>query len=125
MRQLREALIGKKNVSLADIKNGRNALYVVIPCGVWYDLAEELVSPDPDWNEDSADVWLMNWEQLNKIFTVKNNRQEIERGDIRVWPESDLSFDSIDKDIQDYIGNDYLGTTKCLTYKEIKKIWHL
>lgn len=125
MRQLREALIGKKNVSSADIKNGKNSLYVVIPCGTWYDLAEELVSPDPDWNESSADVWLMNWEQLNKIFTAKNNRQEIERGDIRIWAEADLSFDSIDKDIQDYIGNDYLGTTKCLMYKEIKKIWRL
>ena len=125
MRQLREALIGKKNASSADIKNGRSALYVVIPCGVWYDLAEELVSPDPDWNESSADVWLMNWEQLNKIFTKRDNRQEIERGDIRVWPEEDLSFDSIDDDIRDYNGKDYLGTAKCLMYKEIKKIWHL
>lgn len=124
MRQLREALIGKKNVSSASIKNGKSALYVVIPRGIWYSLAEELVSPDPDWNEYS-DVWLMNWKQLDKIFTKRDNRQEIERGDIRVWPEEDLSFDSIDADIQIYIGDDYLGNTKCLMYKEIKKIWHL
>lgn len=124
MRQLREALIGKSNASSASIKNGRTSLYVVIPKAIWYDLSKELVSSDHDWSE-YFDVWLMNWEQLNKIFTVRNNPREIERGDIRIWAESNLRFDSIDEDIRDYIGNDYLGTTKCLTYKEIKKIWRL
>lgn len=123
MKPLLEALIGKQNIKNYGIRESK---YLVFPSLDYYYIVKKIAKREPDYDIE-GEFWIMDYDEISKVFSKRANKFEIENRKFRVWPMS--KFPNKDLLYTETSTYDYDSELLCgiseYSYNELSSIWHL